>query len=94
MSQICSTEFFAAVREILAGLQLDALKVVLHALNTVFQTAPPTHWAAALDASLCFDRMLQVAAAKVREFVRHLNFLRSDLSLTQDSSALIVTKCA
>ncbi|GJN91530.1 hypothetical protein Rhopal_004553-T1 [Rhodotorula paludigena] len=61
---ICSTEFFAAVREILAGLQLDALKVVLHALNTVFQTAPPTHWAAALDASLCFDRMLQVAAAK------------------------------
>ncbi|BGP36629.1 hypothetical protein JCM10449v2_000530 [Rhodotorula kratochvilovae] len=62
--ELCATDFFAAIAPLLDGLALDALKVVLHALNTVFQTAPPQCWAAALDASGAFDVFVRVVSAK------------------------------
>ncbi|POY71320.1 hypothetical protein BMF94_5632 [Rhodotorula taiwanensis] len=45
---------FSSIQDLLEGLKLDAVKVILHALNTVYQTAPPASWAHALDASGCF----------------------------------------
>ncbi|GAA6047821.1 hypothetical protein JCM3770_004659 [Rhodotorula araucariae] len=62
--ELCAADFFAAIAPLLDGLALDALKVVLHALNTAFQTAPPQCWAAALDASGCFDGFVKVVSAK------------------------------
>ncbi|BGP12651.1 hypothetical protein JCM10213v2_000568 [Rhodosporidiobolus nylandii] len=59
----CATHFFGAVHDLLDGLKLEAVKVVLHALNTVFQAAPASAWVEALDASGCFARFLQVIAA-------------------------------
>ncbi|TNY19776.1 armadillo-type protein [Rhodotorula diobovata] len=62
--EICATDFFSAIRTFIEGLALESLKVVLHALNTAFQTAPPQCWAAALDASGCFDVAVKVVSAK------------------------------
>ncbi|GAA5889895.1 hypothetical protein JCM5296_003642 [Sporobolomyces johnsonii] len=55
---VCSTNFFTAIQDLLDGLKLEAVKVVLHALNTVFQAAPASVWAGALDSSGCFARFL------------------------------------
>lgn len=72
--------------------------MVLHALNTVFQAAPPQCWAAALDASGCFDVAVKIISAKVRRLSRSCR-ARADLEADpperrQDTSALITTKCA
>ncbi|GAA6004411.1 hypothetical protein JCM10207_000715 [Rhodosporidiobolus poonsookiae] len=61
--QVCSTELFAAIHDLLDGLKLEAVKVVLHALNTVFQSAPPNIWVGALDASGCFASFLRVISS-------------------------------
>ncbi|GAA5972295.1 hypothetical protein JCM11641_002396 [Rhodosporidiobolus odoratus] len=60
----CATNLFAAVHDLLDGLKLEAVKVVLHALNTVFQTAPASAWIEALDASGCFAAFLKVISAR------------------------------
>ncbi|GAA5991993.1 hypothetical protein JCM10908_000686 [Rhodotorula pacifica] len=56
----CASQLFASIHDLLEGLKLDAVKVILHALNTVYQTAPPAAWAAALDSSGCFATYLKV----------------------------------
>ncbi|GAA5866359.1 hypothetical protein JCM3774_006631 [Rhodotorula dairenensis] len=56
----CASPLFASIHDLLEGLKLDAVKVILHALNTVYQTAPPSSWAAALDSSGCFATYLKV----------------------------------
>ncbi|BGP52842.1 hypothetical protein JCM8202v2_000399 [Rhodotorula sphaerocarpa] len=58
----CAVQLFASIHDLLGGLKLEAVKVVLHALNTVFQTSPPSTWAAALDASGCFAVYLETIA--------------------------------
>lgn len=63
--QTCASGLFAAVHDLLDGLELSAVKVVLHALNTVFQTAPASTWVEALDASGCFSKFLQVISGTV-----------------------------
>ncbi|GAA5872418.1 hypothetical protein JCM16303_004510 [Sporobolomyces ruberrimus] len=61
--ELCSRELFKSVSELLDGLRLEAVKIVLHAMNTIFRTCPnPTIWAAALDESGCFQTMLQVVS--------------------------------
>ncbi|GAA5932542.1 hypothetical protein JCM3775_005950 [Rhodotorula graminis] len=62
--ELCAADFFAAIRTFIEGLALESLKVVLHALNTVFQSAPPQCWAAALDASGWFDVTVKIISAK------------------------------
>lgn len=65
LSQACAVQLFASIHDLLGGLKLEAVKVVLHALNTVFQTSPPSTWAAALDASGCFAVYLETIANPV-----------------------------
>ncbi|GAA5857039.1 hypothetical protein JCM8547_007927 [Rhodosporidiobolus lusitaniae] len=61
---VCSACLFPAVHDLLDGLKLEAVKVVLHALNTVFQTAPAATWIEALEASGCFASFLKVVSAE------------------------------
>ncbi|GAA5891120.1 hypothetical protein JCM6882_006430 [Rhodosporidiobolus microsporus] len=61
---LCSSELFVAIHEALDGLKLEGIKVVLHALNTVFQTAPAATWMPALDASGCFETFLKVISSE------------------------------
>ncbi|CEQ38881.1 SPOSA6832_00361, partial [Sporobolomyces salmonicolor] len=68
---VCSTNFFTAIQDLLDGLKLEAVKVVLHTLNTVFQAAPASVWAGALDSSGCFARFLTSVSQPV-------GYLRSD----------------
>lgn len=58
--QACASPFFASIHGLLEGLKFEAVKVVLHALNTVYQTAPSSSWAGALEASGCFATYLKV----------------------------------
>ncbi|BGP28678.1 hypothetical protein JCM10296v2_000414 [Rhodotorula toruloides] len=60
---LCANEVFAAVQDLLDGLKLEAVKVILHALNTVFQLAPPAMWAGPLDASGCFAAFVKTISA-------------------------------
>ncbi|GAA6036573.1 hypothetical protein JCM8097_001232 [Rhodosporidiobolus ruineniae] len=61
---LVAADLFTAISSLLDGLKLEAAKVVLHALNTVYQAAPPSSWINALDASGCFATYIQVIAAK------------------------------
>ncbi|TKA55315.1 hypothetical protein B0A53_02239 [Rhodotorula sp. CCFEE 5036] len=56
----CASPFFASIHGLLEGLKFEAVKVVLHALNTVYQTAPTSAWAGALESSGCFATYLKV----------------------------------
>jgi hypothetical protein len=58
--QACASPFFASIHGLLEGLKFEAVKVVLHALNTVYQTAPTSAWAGALESSGCFATYLKV----------------------------------
>ncbi|GAA5831223.1 hypothetical protein JCM3766R1_002972 [Sporobolomyces carnicolor] len=60
--ELCNTSFFAAISSLLDGLRLEAVKVVLHSMNTIFKTCQSSRWAAAVDGSLCFQRMLEVVS--------------------------------
>ncbi|KAJ8297055.1 Importin-11 [Rhodotorula toruloides] len=60
---LCANEVFTAVQDLLDGLKLEAVKVILHALNTVFQLAPPALWAGPLDASGCFAAFVEAISA-------------------------------
>lgn len=97
LSQACASPFFASIHDLLEGLKLDAVKVILHALNTVYLTAPPSSWAAALDSSGCFATYLKVIGSAVRSLhvVIHMLARRAYACLValQEISALIVTKC-
>lgn len=91
--QLCANEVFTAVQDLLDGLKLEAVKVILHALNTVFQLAPPALWAGPLDASGCFPAFVKAISANVRA-CRVLPLQSSRLTqCLQDHSALIVSKC-
>ncbi|GAA5826975.1 hypothetical protein JCM11251_002187 [Rhodosporidiobolus azoricus] len=57
---LCASELFTAVHEQLEGLKLEGVKIVLHALNTVFQTAPAAAWVGAFDASRCLESFFKV----------------------------------
>ncbi|GAA6061030.1 hypothetical protein JCM10212_004604 [Sporobolomyces blumeae] len=58
--EICSSAFFNGIAPLLDGLRLEAVKVVLHAFNTVFQASPPERWANEVHESGCFERVLEV----------------------------------
>ncbi|PRQ76874.1 Armadillo-type fold [Rhodotorula toruloides] len=60
---LCANGVFTAVHDLLDGLKLEAVKVILHALNTVFQLAPPATWAGPLDASGCFAAFVKAISA-------------------------------
>ncbi|GAA5896429.1 karyopherin KAP120 [Sporobolomyces salmoneus] len=61
--ELCNVSFFTSISNLLDGLRLEAVKTVLHSMNTIFKTCPsPASWAAALDESLCFQRMLEVVS--------------------------------
>ncbi|BGP21505.1 hypothetical protein JCM10295v2_000380 [Rhodotorula toruloides] len=60
---LCANEVFTSVQDLLDGLKLDAVKVILHALNTVFQLAPPAVWAAPLEVSGCFAAFVKAISA-------------------------------
>lgn len=57
--QLGATDLFMAFEGILGDLELKAVKVILHGLNTIFQTSPIAAWVGALDDSAAFTKLLQ-----------------------------------
>ncbi|KAI5481425.1 hypothetical protein MNV49_004181 [Pseudohyphozyma bogoriensis] len=49
--QLCATELFIGIEGLLGELKLEAVKYILHAVDTVLQAAPIATWAAALEGS-------------------------------------------
>ena len=47
-----------AIESILGDLKLDAVKKILHAVNTVVQFAPVSTWAGALDSTNAFLKLV------------------------------------
>lgn len=56
--QLCAVDLFTAFEGLLGELKLSAVKVILHALNTAFQTSSIEGWAGALDSSAAFVKLL------------------------------------
>lgn len=56
--KLCVNDLFVAFEDLLGDLKVDAARVILHALDTIFQTAPVETWAAALEGSGAFIKLL------------------------------------
>ncbi|ORY75687.1 armadillo-type protein [Leucosporidium creatinivorum] len=56
--QLCGADLFAAFEDLLGELKLEAVKVILHGLNTVVKTSPIDNWAGTLDSSAAFIKLL------------------------------------
>jgi hypothetical protein len=57
-SQLCGADLFTAFEDLLGELKLEAVKVILHGLNTVVKTSPIENWAGPLDSSAAFVKLL------------------------------------
>ncbi|KAK4055221.1 hypothetical protein OIV83_000501 [Microbotryomycetes sp. JL201] len=56
---VCAVDLAVAFETILGDIKLDALKKILHAVDTTLQLAPATSWANAFDQSNTFIKVLQ-----------------------------------
>lgn len=57
-----------AFENLLGDLNLEPLKTILRALETMFQTAPMEQWALALDGSLAMVKLVKYATGTVSFF--------------------------
>ncbi|GAA5940300.1 karyopherin KAP120 [Sporobolomyces koalae] len=57
--ELCGASVLGALSDLLEGLSVQAVKVVLHTLNSIFKTCPAMIWAAPFDESGTFQKLLQ-----------------------------------
>jgi hypothetical protein len=56
--QLCSVDLFIAFEHLLGELKDQAVKIILHSLNTLFQSGSVDSWANSLDSSQAFAKLL------------------------------------
>ncbi|KAM0793458.1 hypothetical protein ACM66B_000901 [Microbotryomycetes sp. NB124-2] len=65
--QVCAVNLAASLESILGDIKLDALKKILHAVDTILQLAPANVWATAFDETNLFIKLLKDVIAEQGE---------------------------